>query len=352
MIGAMSAIPPDLLRRARSGSTDAQLALGQHYEARGEDRLARGWLAQAAKSGMTQATRALAANLLTRQPLMERDGIAMMRLAARNGDAQAAYICGVLAAQNTHLRNRWEIALTCLQDAAERGDPGATEELALLINTGSPADFDPAPFAEGLPLEEISSAPRAAVIRGCLPKAHCDWLVARAQPRLQRATVYDSRSGGQRVEGARSNSHVVLDLMNTSLVAILLRTRIQACVIPAPARFEVTTMLHYAPGEEFTPHFDYFDSAVPAYGREIVQHGQRVATVLVYLNDDYDGGETEFPRIGLKHKGRKGDALLFWNVTPDGQPDPMSFHAGRPPIRGDKWIVSQWLRGPATPRSA
>lgn len=347
----MNAISSDLLSRARSGSADAQLALGRDYEARGEDRLARGWFAQAAKAGMTEATRALAANLLTRQPIMEHDGVGMMQLAARNGDAQAAYICGVLAAQNMNLRNRWEIALTCVQDAAERGYPGAAEELSLLVATGAPSDFDPAPFAGTLPLEEISTSPRASIIHGCLSEQHCDWLIAQARPRLRRATVYDSRSGGQRVEGARSNSHLVLDLMNTNLVAILLRARIAACVSPTPARFEVTTMLHYAPGEEFAPHFDYFDPSVPAYGREIVQHGQRIATFLVYLNDDYDGGETEFPRLGLKHRARKGDALLFWNVTENGQPDPMSFHAGRPPTRGEKWIVSQWLRGPATART-
>ena len=72
--------------------------------------------------------------------------------------------------------------------------------------------------------------------------------------------------------------------------------------------------------------------------------GQRVATCLTWLNDDYAGGETEFPRIGFRHRGNPGDAMLFLNVTPDRRPDPLSLHAGLPPTRGRKWLLSQWVR--------
>jgi hypothetical protein len=78
----------------------------------------------------------------------------------------------------------------------------------------------------------------------------------------------------------------------------------------------------------------------------VAVHGQRAMTVLIYLNDDYEGGETAFPVLGRGFKGRKGDALVFWNLMPDGAPDYRTAHIGRAPTRGEKWLFSQWVRIP------
>ena len=69
-----------------------------------------------------------------------------------------------------------------------------------------------------------------------------------------------------------------------------------------------------------------------------------MGTFLVFLNEDFEGGETEFPKAGIAFRGRTGDGLFFANVTRDGRPDPLTLHAGRPPTRGEKWILSQWIR--------
>jgi prolyl 4-hydroxylase len=69
-----------------------------------------------------------------------------------------------------------------------------------------------------------------------------------------------------------------------------------------------------------------------------------VATFLAYLNDGYVGGETDFPRAGLRFKGAAGDALMFANVDLQGRPEPLSLHAGLPPGSGEKWVLSQWIR--------
>jgi hypothetical protein len=89
---------------------------------------------------------------------------------------------------------------------------------------------------------------------------------------------------------------------------------------------------------------DFLDPENPAHAAVIAERGQRVASFLIYLNDGFDGGETEFPRLGLRFKGRKGDALLFWNTDASGQPDRMTLHAGLAPTRGCKWLLSQFLR--------
>src|SRR5690606_4605056 len=101
---------------------------------------------------------------------------------------------------------------------------------------------------------------------------------------------------------------------------------------------------HYDEGEQITEHFDFVDPNVPDYEQEIASKGQRVVTFLIYLNDDYQGGETEFPRAGISHKGRRGEALFFVNALPDASADLRTLHAGRPPKKGEKWIVSQFMR--------
>src|SRR5690606_4245689 len=101
---------------------------------------------------------------------------------------------------------------------------------------------------------------------------------------------------------------------------------------------------HYRVGQEITNHFDFVNPKIPGYTDEIARRGERIYTFLVYLNDDYDGGETAFPTLGVIHKGRRREALVFANALPSGAPDTRMVHAGRPPTRGEKWIVSQFVR--------
>jgi hypothetical protein len=67
-------------------------------------------------------------------------------------------------------------------------------------------------------------------------------------------------------------------------------------------------------------------------------------TFLIYLNSEFEGGETDFPVLALAYKGATGDALYFGNVDSAGVPDPRTLHAGLPPTRGEKWLFSQWVR--------
>jgi len=135
------------------------------------------------------------------------------------------------------------------------------------------------------------------------------------------------------------------------VVVQVLRARIStASNLPLPV-FEPAQVMHYSVGQEFLPHHDYLDPASPGDRDQIARLGQRIATFLLYLNDDFDGGETEFLKTGFRYRGRKGDALLFANVNSARAPDPLTMHAGRPPTRGEKWILSQWIRD-RSPRPA
>jgi prolyl 4-hydroxylase len=112
---------------------------------------------------------------------------------------------------------------------------------------------------------------------------------------------------------------------------------------------ETCQVLHYKVGEYFSPHFDFFDPEFEGHAAMLAKYGQRLATVLVYLNDDLDGGETDFPKLGVRHKGAKGDALMFRNVDGEGRPDRRTLHAGLPPTGGEKWLLSLWIRDRSPP---
>jgi hypothetical protein len=180
-------------------------------------------------------------------------------------------------------------------------------------------------------------------MEGFASKDECHWLIDRARDRLHRAAVVDD-SGLMTVESARTNSGFEFLLADMNLVIEAIRLRISAATrLPLPL-FEPVQVLHYAPGEEFRPHHDFFDPALPGHAEQIREHGQRIATFLIYLNDDYAGGETAFPRAQITYRGKTGDALFVANVDRSGRPDPSTLHSGTPPASGEKWILSQWIR--------
>jgi len=161
---------------------------------------------------------------------------------------------------------------------------------------------------------------------------------------LSRALVYEALRKEVTVHPTRTNTAATFGMLETDFVCILTQVRMAAALGVPFRQFEAISVLHYAEGEEITEHFDFVDPKVPDYEQEIAQRGQRIATFLIYLNDDYGGGETEFPRVGVRHKGHKTQGIVFINSLPDGSADVRTLHAGRPPKGGEKWIVSQFVR--------
>jgi hypothetical protein len=322
--------------RAKGGDVDALLELGARYESESKTNAARGCFATAAKAGSVVGLRRLAINLLSQEPIEGETGINMIRAAADKGDADAARVCANLAAGDINLSDRANVVWECLKVAAERGSAFAREQMDFL--QASTQDID----ALLLPRHDVFTSPRISVIEGFATPAECDWVVARARPHLHRAHVYNPSDGSFFTQNARTNSSVEFGIAEADVVIMSLRLRIQMiCGLDRP---EASSILHYAPGQEFKPHYDFLDPALPGYALDVQRSGQRAATFLIYLNEDYEGGETEFVKLNWRYKGRKGDALLFWNLNTAGEPDRDTMHAGLPTTSGEKWIFSQWLR--------
>lgn len=282
---------------------------------------------------------------------MTPDEAARIHAKGEAGEPEALALSAMLAALGAWEPQSWTTALARLARAAELGAAGARGQLGILA--GSDRDADPRALARAVDMAawlaapaktRLLSEPRISAAPGFLDAATCDWLIERARGRVARAMVFDPEHGLGRVETARSNSAFEFALEDLDVVTVAVRARIAAAVGLPPGALEPIQVLHYAPGERFERHFDFLDVSVPGYAADVRLRGQRAATFLVYLNDSFEGGETDFPLVGLKHKGARGDALMFANVDPTGAPDRRTLHAGLPPTSGEKWLLSQWIR--------
>jgi hypothetical protein len=185
------------------------------------------------------------------------------------------------------------------------------------------------------------------VIENFLTPEVCAWLIDRARPMLEAVRTVSEATGDVKLDRGRTNSGAGFSLIDVDVVMQLVHARIATALDLPLAHQEPTNVLHYFPGQEFLPHYDFI-APRPALMAELGEFGQRVATFLIYLNEDYDGGETAFPKLDWRFKGKTGDALMFWNVT-DGALDPNTLHAGLAPTRGEKWLFSKWVRGKPHP---
>lgn len=272
------------------------------------------------------------------------DPAALERL-AEAGDAEAAHRAALLAGIGLGRPHDLNEAMRRLRQAADLGHERATVSLALL--EAQPGGIEV--WLRPPPPRIVSERPHVLICDGFVSPAVCDWLVERARPHLAPARVYDLDTGEGRIEDIRTNTAHAFDLSQTDMVLVLLRERIARLAGLPVAGFEASQVLRYIPGQQFDWHVDFLDSATPGHRDDLARRGQRIATCLVWLDDDHDGGETAFSAPDLKLRGRKGDAILWANVTPDGRADPLSRHAGLPPTRGEKWVLSQWMR-PFAPR--
>jgi len=282
----------------------------------------------------------LAIRLLTGDgdtPLDPVRGAALLSTAAGQGDAQAAAVMATVEAMGVAGPQSWERAFGWLRRAADLGSQSAQAQLELL--GGEIGALIAAP-----PKRSLSDAPRIRVIEGFASAAECDWVMARAHGKLGPAMVLDQRTGLEAAHPDRTNEAIELNVPAMDVVLQVLRARIATATnLPLPV-FEPAQIMHYDIGEEFRPHYDFLTDDAAGWAAQLQRYGQRIATFLLYLNDDFEGGETDFPSAGISHRGAKGDALFFANVDPAGAPDRMTLHAGRPPTRGEKWILSQWIR--------
>ena len=309
-------------------------------------------LRERARKGDVEALTQLGKRLLGGEgvPVAHDEAIRCIDEAARRGGPEATALLARFAGWGVLRPRDMSLALDLLQQAAERGHLPSQRELQFLARSAG-ADWTALRGEIDLPswirapcTRTVSERPAIGAIDSFATAAECAWLIERGRSGMRRAQVYRHDLPGHTEAESRTNSESDFTIWNADLVLALIRDRIAATIGSETRFFEVTKLLRYDPGQHFGLHADFQEPATPALASEIERRGQRIRTFLVYLNSDYEGGETEFPRVGLRHRGRRGDALWFVNVDAAGAPDHQTVHAGLPLLSGTKWLLSQWIR--------
>ncbi|CAI0392779.1 unnamed protein product [Linum tenue] len=271
------------------------------------------------------------------------------------------------------------LALGILSIPSNSGDSRRAHDLSTIlhnqVNSSAEEERKPEPWAE-----VISWEPRAFVYHNFLSKEECEYLISLAKPHMVKSTVVDSDTGKSRDSRVRTSSGTFLARGRDKVIRDIEKRIADFTFIPVGWKLVIDNgnwnnfdysseskyaehgeglqILHYEVGQKYEPHFDYF---MDAYNTK--NGGQRIATVLMYLSDVEEGGETVFPsakgnysavpwwnelsecgKKGLSVKPKMGDALLFWSMKPDASLDPSSLHGGCAVIKGNKWSSTKWMR--------
>jgi prolyl 4-hydroxylase len=187
------------------------------------------------------------------------------------------------------------------------------------------------------------NAPDIAVLEHVLTDAECDGLIGLSRPKLSRSTIVDGDTGAHEIIDARSSEGTFFLRGENALVASI-EKRLSILTGMPIENGEGLQILHYGVEGEYKPHFDFFAPEMAGSATHLQKGGQRVSTLIMYLNDVEAGGETIFPDIGLAVSARKGSGVYFTYCGAQGNVDPRSLHGGAPVKRGEKWIATHWLR--------
>ncbi|ESW14603.1 hypothetical protein PHAVU_007G002000 [Phaseolus vulgaris] len=201
--------------------------------------------------------------------------------------------------------------------------------------------------------EVLSWSPRIILLHNFLSSEECDYLRAIALPRLHISTVVDTKTGMGIKSEVRTSSGMFLNPQERKYPMVqAIEKRISVYSQIPVENGELMQVLRYEKNQYYKPHHDYFSDTF-----NLKRGGQRIATMLMYLSDNVEGGETYFPSAGsgecscggklvkgLSVKPTKGNAVLFWSMGLDGQSDPNSVHGGCEVMSGEKWSATKWMR--------
>lgn len=299
-------------------------------------------LKSAARAGDLPAMSELGHRLLIgdRAPKMPEHALSLISAAAKGGEGRALARLAALTAAGAYVPQDWPAALRLLGAAAAAGDESAQGQLSCLQSSSGQVRM------EDWLCPATSKALHAKVHRvsKVAPVAVCRWLMERARGHLEPARVYDSVSRQDMVHQMRTNTVANFNYATLDVVQFLVQERMSRTCAQRMQQLEAPMVLHYDVGQQITPHFDFIDANAADYEQQIREQGQRMITFLLYLNDDYGGGETTFPALDIVNRGISGDGLYFINSNADRSPDRNMVHTGSAPTSGEKWIVTQFIR--------
>ena len=217
----------------------------------------------------------------------------------------------------------------------------------IMGNVAVCAEMPPGAYGNAGKISVLSEEPRVFLIENFLTHQECDHLIKRAKPLLKRSTVVSDQMENGNVnalDDARTSKGMFLEKPTKDPILKRIEKRIAELTQLPEDNGEGMQILSYGLYAEYKPHYDFFDPDTPGGAACYNRGGQRLASLIIYLADTAEGGETIFPYADVSVKPIKGNAVLFYNCTPDGTEDPLSLHGSAPVLSGEKWVAVKWLR--------
>lgn len=104
-------------------------------------------------------------------------------------------------------------------------------------------------------------------------------------------------------------------------------------------------VVRYKPGQYYNEHHDSCCDNNDKCVSFLRRGGHRILTVLIYLNDSFEEGNTYFKNLDIKMKASPGSAIVFFPLAKNkNKCHPNALHAGMPVTSGEKWIANLWFR--------
>lgn len=176
----------------------------------------------------------------------------------------------------------------------------------------------------------------------------CHWLIEQAKKNIQRSEVINGETGKKEVSSVRTGSVAQLQPTVKSWILLNIEKKIEQLLSVPMFHGELSNVLHYENNEQYKAHYDFFHPNDPGSKVAKIDGGQRFKTALINLNDDFEGGETHFPRLNQSILPKQGQLIVFNNTDNQFNPLPLSLHQGNSVLIGDKWLFSKWIREKAT----
>ena len=177
------------------------------------------------------------------------------------------------------------------------------------------------------------------IVSDVLTPEECTYLIEKATPLFSRSTVV----GTSAPDASRTSQTAWIP--KTDPVAQKVFTKALEFTGKTMDECEDLQVVRYEPGTYYREHHDSCCDESPGCLDFEKEGGQRVATLLVYLNSDFTDGETHFPNLDLKLKADPGSAILFRPLGSDeAKCHPKALHAGLPISSGVKYVCNAWIR--------
>jgi prolyl 4-hydroxylase len=172
-----------------------------------------------------------------------------------------------------------------------------------------------------------------------LTDEECDELIEQAKASMIRSTVLSETDLSGKLDDRRTSSGTFLK-KNSSELVTRIDERISKLINWPVKNSEAMQVLHYATGAEYQPHHDWFNPDRANIADILKRGGQRLATLIMYLNTPEAGGGTVFPNLKYEVAAQKGNALFFTYPNQNRR----CLHGGAPVVKGEKWAATKWYR--------